>query len=94
VLVGAARHNSNRKGQAPQLTRLWGKHISLIRSKPIQLPYTMTFGITAQTGNKFAGQMPDRNIGLKGGTRVRVGMQCEENICGPEFGYFIQNAIA
>lgn len=94
VLVGAARHNSNRRGQAPQLTRLWGKHISLIRSKPIQLPYTMTFGVTAMTGNKFAGQRFDPTIGLKGGTRVRVGQQCEENICGPEFGFFIQNAIA
>lgn len=94
VCIGAARYNSAKKGQTPTLTRLWGKHISLVRRQKVQFPYTMTFGVTAMTGNRIAGQRPDPDIGLKGGTRVRVGMQCEENICGPEYGYFIQNAIA
>jgi hypothetical protein len=94
VVIGSAWYNQNRRNQTPLLTRLWGKHISLIRRQKISFPYTMTFGVTAMTGNRIAGQRPDPDIGLKGGTRVRVGVHCEENICGPEFGYFIQNAVA
>lgn len=94
VLVGAARYNSNKRGQNAALTRLWGKHISLIRRQNVQLPYTMTFGVTAQTGTRVGMQYDDPKIGLKGGKRIKVGEQVEEKICGPEFGFFIQNAIA
>jgi hypothetical protein len=94
VVIGQAWYNAARRGQNPTLSRIWGKHISLIRQEPVQLPYTMTFGFTAMTGSKIAGQRPDPNIGLKGGVRIRVGEQIEENISGPEFGYFIQNAFA
>lgn len=94
VLIGAAWYNSSKRGQNPTLTRLWGKQISLIRRQNVQLPYTMTFGITAQTGTRVGMQYDDPKIGLKGGKRIKVGEQVEEKICGPEFGYCIANAIA
>lgn len=94
VVIGAAWYNQNRRGQAPSLTRIWGKDLLLIRQNRVQLPYTMTYGFTAQTGTRIAGQRPDPDIGLKGGTRVRVGMQCEENICGAEFAFLFKSAFA
>ncbi len=95
VLVGEAWLNNARKGQAMNLSRVWGKHIALtFRDKNVSTRGRMSFGYTAQFGDRIAGAIPDKNIGLKGGQRVRVGESVKELICAPDLGYFIQNAVA
>jgi hypothetical protein len=53
-----------------------------------------TFGFTAQWGSKVAGSIEDKDIGMRGGARVRVGESVAEVLCANDLGYFFQNAVA
>ena len=95
VLVGEAWLNNAKRGQTTALARVWGKHIALMfRDKNVSTRGRMSFGYTPQFGNRMAGAWEDKNIGLRGGQRVRVGESVKELICAPDLGYFIQNAVA
>jgi len=96
VLVGQSRLNTAKKGQAATLARVWGKHCLLhFRSKLATVSGgTLTFGLTAQWGGRISGQMADSKIGLRGGTRVRVGESVKELIVASQAAFFIQNAVA
>lgn len=95
VLVGEAFVNNARKGQAPSMARAWGKHIALInRNNTADLERGVTFGLTADWGGRIAGSVPDKDIGLRGGERVRVGESVKELILANDLAYFIQNAVA
>lgn len=95
VLVGAAWRDTAKPGQTASITRLWGKHAALLRITPNagtgQLP---TFGFTAEWGSRFSGSMNEQKVGLRGGTRVRVGESVDEAICAADFGWMIENAVA
>lgn len=95
VLVGEAYLNTAKKGQAVALSRVWGKHIALTyRDRNATTRGRMSFGYTCQFGSRIAGAWEDKNIGLRGGQRVRAGESVKELICAPDLGYFIQNAVA
>lgn len=95
VLVGEAFLNTAKKGQAVAMSRVWGKHIALTyRDKLVSTRQRMAFGYTAQWRGRLAGSWADKNIGLHGGTRVRVGESVKEKIVAPDLGYFIQDAVA
>jgi hypothetical protein len=96
VLVGDAFYNTARPGQTANLARAWGKHISLTYNNPIANPQGggITFGFTAEYGNKIAGRIENQNIGLQGGVNIRVGERVKELIVAKDTGYFIQNAVA
>ena len=96
VLVGDAWYNTARPGQPPVLTRAWGKHLALVHINPIANPEGggVTFGYTAQYGNRIAGRIEDTDVGLQGGVRIRTGERVKELVSAPDVGYFIQNAIA
>ena len=95
VLVGEAWVNTAKKGQAASLSRTWGKHIALIhRDKTAHTGSGATFGLTGQFGGRIAGSIPDKDIGMRGGERVRAGESVKELITAADLGYFIQNAVA
>lgn len=95
VLVGQGWVNTAKKGQNPTISRVWGNHASLIyRNRLANTQRGITFGFTAQYQGRIAGQMPDMNIGLRGGVNVRVGESVRELIVAPDCGYFFENAIA
>lgn len=95
VLVGQSRLNTAKKGQAATLAQVWGKHVALIhRNRLASTSSGMTFGLTAEWGGRIAGQQPDRDIGLRGGIRVRVGESVKELIVAPHAGYFVEDAVA
>jgi hypothetical protein len=94
IIVGSSFVNTARKGQAATMSRVWGKHISLIYQNGVAGPDAgMTFGYTAQYGNRLAGRIPDPNIGLQGGASIRVGERVREIVAAPSVAYFIQNAV-
>jgi len=97
IIVGEAFINSAKRGQATNMARVWGKHAALIYV-PAQIESTegvITFGATAQWGEKIAGTIDnDVNIGIRGGVRVRVGESLKEVIMASDAGYFFQNAVA
>ncbi len=95
ILVGASFFNTAKKGQAASYDRVWGKHAALIhRNRQANTNRGVTFGFTAQFGGRIAGTIQDPNIGLKGGTVVRVGEQVRELVVAPDAGFFFENAVA
>jgi len=95
VLVGEAWLNTAKKGQTVSLTRVWGKHISLMyRDRTADTRRGTTFGLTAQFGGRVAGSEYDKDIGMRGGQMVRAGESVKELITANDLGYFIQNAVA
>lgn len=94
VLVGEGWVNTAKKGQAPVMTRVWGKHCALLhRNKNADTQRGTTFGFTAQWGTRVAGSEYDGRIGMRGGQRVRVGESVKELVTANDLGYFIENAV-
>lgn len=95
IYVGAGFANAAKKGQTASLARMWGKHAAfLYRDRAAGPQAGVTFGFTAQFGNKIAGVMNEEKIGLTGSQRVRVGERVKEVICATDLGYWFQNAVA
>lgn len=95
VIVGDAFINLAAKGQAPNVVRLWGKHASFLhRNMQADTEFGITFGMTAQFGDRVAGVIEDADIGMNGGVRVRSGESVKEVVTANDLGYFVQNAIA
>lgn len=95
ILVGSAFVNIARPGQKPVLMRAWANHAAFIyRNTLADTQGGVTFGMTAQFGSRVSGSIPDPDMGLRGGQRVRVGESVKELIVAPDCGYFFQNAVA
>lgn len=96
VLVGQSFYNTAKPGQTAAMGRVWGKHCAAFYRAPSLLsPTQMTFGFTAQFGSRIAGTIADdSSVGLRGGTRVRVGESVKEVIAANDVAYFWQNAVA
>lgn len=96
LLIGEGWINSGKRGKAPTMERVWGLHLALLRRDAQADPGTgrATFGFTAQFGERVAGQEFDKDIGLRGGIRVRVGESVKELVVASDFGYLFQNAVA
>ena len=95
VLVGAGFVNTAAKGQAPVISRVWGKHAAaLYISEDAANADQPTWGFTAQFGERVAGAIDEPKSGLRGGQRVRVGESVKEVVSSPDVGYFWQNAVA
>lgn len=95
IVVGEARLNIARPGQAANLTRVWGGHASFIyRDRLADASNGTTFGFTGQWGERLANNTFDKNIGLRGGQMVRVGESVKELISAPDLGFFFENAVS
>jgi len=89
VIVGQGRVNTARKGQAPQFARVWDGTLAFYRNRLANNERGLTFGYTAEFGDRVAGDWEDKNIGLRGGKRVRVGESVGEIIAARDVGYLI-----
>ncbi len=95
IYVGEAQYNTAAPGQAPSMSRVWGKHAAfLYRDKTASTRGKVTFGFTAQWGDRQAGTITDPDIGALGGVRARVVEFVKELVTANDLGYFVQNAIA
>lgn len=95
VLVGEGWVNTAKKGQATSLVRVWGKNAALLYKAPVTASTnSMTFGITAQWGERLSATYQDPKKGMRGSTIVRVGESVKELVLANDLGYFFQNAVA
>ena len=97
ILVGEGWVNVAKKGQTPKLVRAWGTDAVMYYRSPVTASPTgiMTFGFTAEWGQRIAGTIDnDPNIGLRGGTRVRVGESVKELIVASDVGYLFKAAVS
>ena len=96
VHIGDAWYNTAKPGQPVSLERAWQNSIALTHKNPMATPQGggVTFGFTAQYGSRIAGRIPDEDIGLQGGVRVRTGERVRELIVAQDAGFLIQNAVS
>ncbi|WP_019024060.1 MULTISPECIES: hypothetical protein [unclassified Thioalkalivibrio] len=95
ILVGQGFVNTARKGQEPNMARVWGAHCAFLHRNPVaDTQRGLTFGYTAQWGDRVAGQMNEEKVGLRGSQRVRVGESLVELIAAKDAGFFVQNVKA
>jgi hypothetical protein len=96
LLIGESWINTAKPGQTPTLVRVWGKHMALFHNNPLASirGNAITFGFTAEHGNRVSGSIPEPKVGLRGAQRVRVGESVNELICASDVGYFFQNVVA
>ena len=95
LLVGEGWVNTARKGQAPNLVRVWGKSCAILhRNMNADTEFGITFGMTAQFGPRVAGEIVDPDIGIHGGVRVRVGESVKELVTANDLGYLFSGAVA
>lgn len=95
IYVGDAWINTAAPGQAATVGRAWGKHAAfLVRDQQADTQGGISFGMTAQWGDRVAGTLSDGDVGLRGGERVRAGESVLELITANDLGYFAQNAVA
>jgi hypothetical protein len=95
VLVGASRANNAKRGQTPSLARLWGKHIAGIYIPPVLTGQgEVAFGASFEFESRQVQEWEDKNIGMRGGQRIRVGESLRERIIANQAGFMLQNAVA
>ena len=96
LLIGESWINTAKPGQTPTMTRVWGKHMALLHINPIASirGNAITFGYTAEYGNRVSGSIPEPKVGLRGAQRVRVGESVNEIVCASDVGYYFQNVVA
>jgi hypothetical protein len=96
IIVGEAFINTAKPGQTASLSRCWGKHMAFLHQNPVATirGNAVTFGFTAEWGNRVAGSMPEPKVGLRGSQRVRVGESVNELIVASDVGYYFQNIVA
>jgi hypothetical protein len=97
IYIGEAYANTAKKGQTGAFSRLWGKHAAFLYLNPAvqSTEGGLTYGFTAQWGQRLAGTIVnDTTVGMRGGTRVRVGEAVQEIIAANDTGYLFINAVA
>jgi hypothetical protein len=95
LVIGSSWQNTAKKGQAANRTRVWGK-FALAYYSPARISNAreMVFGFSAQWGDRIAGEIPDPNIGLRGGVAVRVGESRSETVSCYDAGFLWSDAVA
>lgn len=95
VLVGDGWINTAARGQAPTMTRIWGKHAAFLhRNMNADPDFGVTFGFTARFGNRLGGFIEDPDMGMRGGRRARAGEAVKELVVANDLGYLFSNAVA
>lgn len=95
VFIGRAKKATSKPGQTLTIGDVWGDSFAMLHQNPLAgiRGNRITFGATAEYGNRVAGADPDRNIGLRGGQRVRVGESVKELITAADCGYLLYNVL-
>lgn len=95
LAIGPARVTRAPKGQTPTLESVWGPHAAFhYRDTTASEQRGVTWGLTVPYGTPIAGADFDKDIGLRGGVRVRAGESLKELVLAREAGCLIQNIVA
>lgn len=93
ILVGQSHVNTAKKGQAASFSRVWDGVLAIHRNRAANSRNGITFGFTAEYGDRVSGQWEDKNIGLRGGQRVRTGESVKELITAPDLAYLLTGTV-
>jgi len=93
ILVGQSYVNTAKKGQAASFQRVWDGVLAFHRNPAANTRNGITYGFTGQYGDRVSGQWEDKNIGLRGGQRVRTGESVKELITAPDLAYLLTGTV-
>lgn len=95
VFVGEARFNTAQKGKPVEMKRAWTGHAAFtyLDGQADTMNGRMTWGLTAEFGERFTGTWWDKDIGLRGGEVVRVGESVKELAVAPDCGLLLKNVL-
>lgn len=95
VLVGEGWINIAKPGQAPNMVRVWGNSAALIHQNGMADTRTgISWGYTVPWGTRIASEIEDKDMGMRGGVRIRVGEAVKELVTAPDLGTLIQSVVA
>lgn len=93
ILIGSARVNISRPGEAVSITRTWGDVVAAqFIDREADNNGGITFGFTAEHGEKVAGTS-DVDMGLRGGRLVRSGESVKECIVANRAGFLLEDVL-
>lgn len=95
VVVGEAFIVTSKPGEATALSRAWSKKIAAIhRDRTANTTAGVTFGFTAEYDKIKSGEIPDKDAGARGGTRIRTYQSTKPVIVAGMAGYLWEDAIS
>lgn len=97
VLVGESVLVTSKPGEALAMPTVWGKHIAAIhRDRTANTSGGVTFGFNAEYGSRVAEEIadPQKEIGMRGGAKIRTGESTKPVIVADMAGYFWESAVA
>ncbi len=92
VLVGRARINTAKKGQAKVYGRVWGNKMAALHVRKGAGVKTITFGKSFTQMPRRTQTMMDVKRGSAGAEYIKVGYNCDEKIVAKDLGYLIYDA--
>ena len=93
VLVGRAKYNTAKEGQAASYSKLWGNHVSLMHVKKSPSLKSVHFGNTFVESIKQTRTSFDEKRGVKGATFVKTTWNSDEKVVASDVAYFIEDAV-
>lgn len=94
IFVGESRVNTTKNPRNPVLARCWGSNIWAHYYEPLSnLTDGVAWGITAQCGDRIASNEVDKDIGLMGAQKLKVGSYLKELVVGKDAGFLLKNVI-
>lgn len=93
-IIGEGWMNTAQKGQPVNMQRIWGNDMLVFhKDMNADADYGVTFGFTAEFGERVAGSVVDGDMGIRGGERQRVGESVKELIIASDLGFLWKNAV-
>ncbi|MDE1464794.1 hypothetical protein [Spartinivicinus poritis] len=95
VIIGEAFLNIAVKGQKLVLKKIWSDHCAFLHIDQLATSQNnrITYGFTAQRKQRSYREWFDENIGVDGGTRVRVYEKLRELIVAKDCGILLQDVL-
>ena len=94
-IIGEGWLNTAQKGQPVNMQRIWGSDmLAFYQDMNADTDFGVTFGFTAQFGDRVAGSVIDGDMGIRGGERQRVGESVKELIIASDLAYLWKTAVA
>jgi len=95
IIVGASFVNENKKGEAPSMVRCWGNNVALHYYEPMSSgKQGLAWGMTFQSGERYASTTWNDDLGLKGGYDVKVGAYWAEIVTAKGAGMLLTGVIS
>lgn len=95
IVVGRAKVNSAKPGQDLAMGRVWTDNALLFYRNSSAMPDRgLTYGLTAQFGQRISQSKRDDDVGLRGAVVQRVGESVQEVILSKDCAYLFTDTLA